>query len=92
MDEGKMITDDCDDGDIIINEGDGLPALHETTYNSDLESVLENIDSVTYEQLINDEDLPTSLIVTNVNSALFSDDEMKVKFNPAFGYTTMDSH
>ncbi|XP_065225452.1 protein sarah [Planococcus citri] len=84
MDEGKMIVDDCDEGDIIINEVDGLPGLHETTYNADFESILENMDSETYEQLINDEDLPTSLIVTNVNSALFNSDDLKKEFEDMF--------
>jgi len=78
MDDGKMIVDDSDEGDIIINEVDGLPGLHETTYNPDLESMLENLDSATYEQLINDEDLPTSLIVTNVDPSIFNCDKLKV--------------
>lgn len=86
-----MIVDDCDEGDIIINEVDGLPGLHETTYNADFESLLENMDSATYEQLINDEDLPTSLIVTNVNSSLFNNDDLKVRqlsFTTGFRITT----
>ena len=79
-----MIVDDSDEGDIIINEVDGLPGLHETTYNPDFESMLDGIDSATYEQLINDEDLPTSLIVTNVDGTLFNNDTLKVSSGSCF--------
>ena len=85
-----MIVDDSEEGDIIINEVDGLPGLHEATYNSDFESILDDIDSTTYEQLINDEDLPLSLIVTNVDFELFSNDTLKVSFIYQFDVVLVD--
>lgn len=84
MVDGNEDRGDSEPDDMIINESDGLPGLHETTYSSDLESILENINSATYEQLINDEDLPTSLIVTNLNIEVFLKDHLKVSICDRF--------
>ena len=67
---------------IIINEVDGLPNLHPNYQQLGLEFDAEKSHSDTntrsIEDLVHDEDLPTSVIVTNVDSRVFKDDELKV--------------
>jgi hypothetical protein len=70
VDERKEL----EDREIIVNEVDGLPSL--------LDDKNDFCKAVTSEQSslddLNDEDLPTSLIVTNIDPAIFKDDELKV--------------
>jgi len=72
VDEQKELEDQ----EIIVNEVDGLPSL--------LDDKNDLYKAVTSEQSslddLNDEDLPTSLIVTNVDPAIFKDDDLKVVF------------
>lgn len=62
----------CDDEngseDIFINSTDGLPCDHPLIPESDVEP---ETDEESFD------DLPTSIIVTNIHSDVFSDDEMK---------------
>lgn len=73
VDEQKELQDQ----EIIVNEVDGLPSL--------LHDKDDLYKAVTSEQSslddLNDEDLPTSLIVTNVDPAIFKDDDLKVDFS-----------
>lgn len=70
VDERKEL----EDREIIVNEVDGLPSL--------LDDKNDLYKAVTSEQSslddLNDEDLPTSLIVTNIDPAIFKDDDLKV--------------
>lgn len=70
VDEQKELEDQ----EIIVNEVDGLPSL--------LDDKKELYKAVTSEDTslddLNDEDLPTSLIVTNIDPAIFKDDDLKV--------------
>lgn len=70
VDEQKEL----EDREIIVNEVDGLPSL--------LDDKKDLYKAVTSEQSslddLNDEDLPTSLIVTNIDPAIFKDDNLKV--------------
>lgn len=68
---------DSDDGEMIINEVDGLPNMHPNFEDVGLNR--QQNASQTLEELVNDEDLPTSLIVTNLDSVLFKNDELKVR-------------
>lgn len=67
---------------IIINEVDGLPNLHPNYQQLELEFDVEknrsDTNTRTIEDLVHDEDLPTSVIVTNVDPRVFKDDELKV--------------
>lgn len=79
-------SDDMESEDtenIIINEIDGLPSLHPNLEQLELEctkndSQEEDPSSRTLEDLIHDEDLPMSVIVTNVDPQVFKSDELKV--------------
>ncbi|KAJ8678701.1 hypothetical protein QAD02_014488 [Eretmocerus hayati] len=74
--------------DIIINEVDGLPNLHPNLQELDLdctrEKTCEDIGSKTLEELIHDEDLPMSVIVTNVDPRVFKSDDLKVEIEKLF--------
>lgn len=69
-----------DTENIIINEVDGLPNLHPNYEQLELKFKRErddtNIRSI--DELIHDEDLPTSVIVTNVDPRVFKGDDLKV--------------
>lgn len=71
-----------DSENIIINEVDGLPNLHPNYEQLELEFERErdiddaNIRSI--DELVHDEDLPTSVIVTNVDPRVFKGDDLKV--------------
>ncbi|KOX69760.1 Protein sarah [Melipona quadrifasciata] len=75
---------------IIINEVDGLPNLHPNYQQLGLEFDVEKSHSDTntrsIEDLVHDEDLPTSVIVTNVDSRVFKDDELKFGEDATFQY------
>lgn len=73
VDEQKEL----EDREIIINEIDGLPSLLDEK-NSDLYKAVASEQSSLDD--LNDEDLPTSLIVTNIDPAIFKDDDLKVVF------------
>lgn len=74
---------DSDEGEMIINEIDGLPNLH-PNYN-DLEfNDQPRQDSRNIDDLIRDEDLPTSIIVTNLENSLFKSDDLKKEIESLF--------
>lgn len=67
---------------IIINEVDGLPNLHPNYQQLELEFDVgkghNDTNTRSIEDLVHDEDLPTSVIVTNVDPQVFKSDELKV--------------
>ena len=68
---------------IIINEVDGLPNVHPNYIELELQhdAPRQTSDGArTMDELINDEDLPTSLIVTNLDGCVFKNEEKKVMF------------
>ena len=76
----------------IINRKDGLPNLHPNFAELELHPVVEREpesprepesqrEPRTLDELIHDEDLPTSLIVTNLESSIFSNEEQRVSAN-----------
>jgi len=72
-----------DENDIIINEADGLPNVHPNYIELELQrdASRQNTDGPrTMDELIHDEDLPTSLIVTNLDCSVFKNEEKKVMF------------
>ncbi|KAL1131745.1 hypothetical protein AAG570_011358 [Ranatra chinensis] len=81
MEEGRMIVD-SDEGEMIINEVDGLPNLHPNY--TELEPAAQRNSNNSIEELVNDEDLPTSLIVTNLDSVLFKTDALKKEVEMLF--------
>ncbi|KAG5331554.1 SRA protein, partial [Acromyrmex charruanus] len=75
-----------DTENIIINEVDGLPNLHPNYEQLELKFKREkddtNIRSI--DELVHDEDLPTSVIVTNVDPRVFKDDDLKSSIEHLF--------
>ncbi|XP_076236093.1 RRM_RCAN_like domain containing protein Sra [Calliopsis andreniformis] len=73
---------------IIINEVDGLPNLHPNYQQLELEFDLEkdrsNTATRSIADLVCDEDLLTSVIVTNVDSRVFKSDEWKHEIENLF--------
>ncbi|XP_003696930.1 protein sarah [Apis florea] len=71
---------------IIINEVDGLPNLHPNYQQLELEFDIEKSrsDTRSIEDLVRDEDLPTSVIVTNVDPRVFKNDELKDEIQDLF--------
>jgi len=69
-----------DTENIIINEVDGLPNLHPNYEQLELEFERERHDTDirSIDELVHDEDLPTSVIVTNVDPRVFKNDDLKV--------------
>lgn len=86
MEENRSSRDIMEDQElensenIIINEVDGLPNLHPNYEQLELKFKRErddtNIRSI--DELVHDEDLPTSVIVTNVDPRVFKCDDLKV--------------
>lgn len=84
--EGGMAVDSDepmsnDENDIIINEVDGLPNVHPNYIELELhrDASRQNSEGArTMDELIHDEDLPTSLIVTNLDNSIFKNEEKKV--------------
>lgn len=70
----------ADTENIIINEVDGLPNLHPNYEQLELKFKRDKDDSNirSIDELIHDEDLPTSVIVTNVDPRVFTGDDQKV--------------
>ena len=67
----------------IINSSDGLPNIHPNFSELELHPATDIGKSPqgeirTLDELIHDEDLPTSLIVTNLGSSVFESEEQKV--------------
>ncbi|XP_012264198.1 protein sarah isoform X2 [Athalia rosae] len=66
---------------IIINEVDGLPNLHPNYQQLELELEAErdrgDANKRTIDELVRDEDLPTSVIVTNVDPRVFKDAQIR---------------
>jgi energy-converting hydrogenase A subunit M len=71
-----------DSENIIINEVDGLPNLHPNFEKLDLNCLKdhnhEDTTSRSLDDLIHDEDLPMSVIVTNVDPRIFKSNDLKV--------------
>lgn len=85
MDAEDDYSSEQPDTDMIINETDGLPNVHPNLDNLEREVTKQKDCDVdgdtgarTIDELIHDDDLPTSLIVTNVDSSVFQNDEAKV--------------
>lgn len=83
MDGNEQDVDDSLKGQ-IINSSDGLPNIHPNFSELELHPVPSDKTSSGGEirslhELIHDEDLPTSLIVTNLGSSVFESEEQKVK-------------
>lgn len=72
---------DSDEGEMIINEIDGLPNLHPNYNDLGLNQQSSRNETRTIDELIHDEDLPTSIIVTNLDNALFKSDDFKVRLD-----------
>lgn len=85
MDEKKTTSQDEDD-EIIINKVDGLPNVHPNYEQIDLNcKINQKNDQCCLEELIHDEDLPTSIIVTNVDPRVFkTDQELKTDIERLF--------
>ncbi|XP_012219051.1 protein sarah [Linepithema humile] len=82
-----MEEDETEDSEnIIINEVDGLPNLHPNYGQLELELERENYDTNlrSIDELVHDEDLPTSVIVTNVDPRVFKDDDFKQNIEDLF--------
>ncbi|XP_033341943.1 RRM_RCAN_like domain containing protein Sra isoform X1 [Megalopta genalis] len=73
---------------IIINEIDGLPNLHPNYQQLELEFDVgkghSEANTRSLEDLVHDEDLPISVIVTNVDPRVFSSDELKHEIEDLF--------
>lgn len=78
-----------DPENIIINEVDGLPKLHpnyEQLKKSEDGRDIDDTDIRSIDELVQDEDLPTSVIVTNVDPRVFKGDDLKVINDICIGY------
>ncbi|XP_025987889.2 LOW QUALITY PROTEIN: protein sarah [Solenopsis invicta] len=92
MEEKRSSRDTVDEDDledtenIIINEVDGLPNLHpnyaQLEFKFEGETEDANIRSI--DELVHDEDLPTSVIVTNVDPRVFKCDDLKLAIENLF--------
>ncbi|XP_011306018.1 protein sarah [Fopius arisanus] len=86
--ESNMTDDEEDPENIIINEVDGLPNLHPNfqQLNLDLSDDKSTSDKSvrTLDELVHDEDLPMSVIVTNVDPRVFKCDELKADIEHLF--------
>ncbi|PSN53320.1 Protein sarah [Blattella germanica] len=90
--EGRMAVDldepmSNDETDIIINEVDGLPNVHPNYIELEFQrdTPRQNSEGArTMDELIHDEDLPTSLIVTNLDSSIFKNEEKKKQLELLF--------
>ncbi|XP_066998705.1 protein sarah [Anabrus simplex] len=90
--EGHMAVDlddpmSNDESDIIINEVDGLPNVHPNYIELELQrdTPQQNADGArSLDELIHDEDLPTSLIVTNLDSSIFKNEDKKKELEVLF--------
>lgn len=73
-------SDDGNTNNIYINPADGLPNQHPTLPEMDLEdeNSLKGGDSDTFD------DLPTSIIVTNIHSEVFVNEDMKAEMETLF--------
>lgn len=74
--------EDCDklspDENIYINPADGLPNQHPTLPDLDSEDDRDDIDPDSFD------DLPTSIIVTNIHSEVFTNEKMKSEMEELF--------
>lgn len=73
---------------IIINEVDGLPNMHpnfdQLEYDFEEKEDCSDVNARTFDELVHDEDLPMSIIVTNVDPRVFKCDELKVTIETLF--------
>lgn len=72
----ESIDGDDSNEDIFINSTDGLPCDHPIIPEGDVDEPDVNEDSF--------DDLPTSLIVTNIHSEVFASDQMKRNLEDLF--------
>lgn len=72
----ESIDADDENADIYINSTDGLPCDHPIIPEGDVDEPDVNEDSF--------DDLPTSLIVTNILSEVFTNDQMKRNLEELF--------
>lgn len=87
MDEKNccIVDDEEEIENMIINEIDGLPSLHKNYQDDDIDIEYEKDPSIrTLVDLVHDEDLPTSVIVTNVDPRVFIDDDVKAEIEGLF--------
>ena len=67
---------------IIINEIDGLPNMHpnfnQLEFELEEEENCRDANARTLDELVHDEDLPMSIIVTNVDPRVYKCDDLKV--------------
>ncbi|KAE8745890.1 hypothetical protein FOCC_FOCC007408 [Frankliniella occidentalis] len=70
----------------IINSSDGLPNIHPNFSELELHPVpsAEKPNGRSLDELIHDEDLPTSLIVTNLGSSVFENEEQRRQLEEMF--------
>ncbi|CAH0553379.1 unnamed protein product [Brassicogethes aeneus] len=71
-------NEDMNEEDIIINDQDGLPNVHPNLCNE------TEVDSPEHHTDDEFEDLPTSLIVTNIHDAVFESQDKKQEFENLF--------
>lgn len=69
-----------DEGGYYVNEVDGLPNEHPALPETSADE-LENVESHSDDTL---DDLPTSLIVTNIHSEVFNSEELKAEMEKVF--------
>ncbi|XP_034252814.1 calcipressin-2 [Thrips palmi] len=89
MDIGKEQESDTLLEGQIINSSDGLPNIHPNFSELELHPIVSderpNDGEVrSLDELIHDEDLPTSLIVTNLGSSVFENEDQKIQLEAMF--------
>ncbi|XP_014216164.1 protein sarah [Copidosoma floridanum] len=95
MEKDNNIQYEESEENIIINEVDGLPNVHpnfkELELNCTKNENRQDVASRSLEDLINDEDLPTSVIVTNVDPRVFKSDDLKEDIEKLFNQFGQDA-
>ncbi|XP_033210756.1 protein sarah isoform X2 [Belonocnema kinseyi] len=84
MEKGINTEDDEEPGEtetMIINEVDGLPSMHSNYSQLDIEfeegESCKDLNARTLDELVHDEDLPMSIILTNIDPLVFTCEELK---------------
>lgn len=85
MEKSINTEDDEEPGEsenMIINEVDGLPSMHPNFSQPDIEfekgESFKDVNARTLDELVHDEDLPISIILTNIDPPVFTCEELKV--------------
>ncbi|XP_037948573.1 protein sarah [Teleopsis dalmanni] len=77
--DGGSVEKFSPDQDIFINPADGLPSQHPTLPEADIDSDAEpEVDPDSFD------DLPTSIIVTNIHSEVFTNPQLKQEMEDLF--------